>query len=299
MADAQAPRPFIGALPIARNVSPRKRAAGVPQSNEMQHDLAQRVESIRVAASRLTWAYGLCRFGAAAIVTLVAFCFVDWLLRAHDPVLRWLFTAAAVAFLAAEFTKLAWPAIRFRPGILTTARRIERQFPELGERLTSAIAFLAEPETDATAGSAELRRAVIAQAESVASDVDFRSALDRRPIVRVAALLAIAAAVPLCFLAVSPATVTLAASRLALPWRDLAWPRQHELAFVDPPARLAKGDDLELTLIDRRGSLPDDAQILIRRTSPSGARTETRPMKPLGDRVVLRLDNVTEALEYR
>src|SRR5437870_2247143 len=108
----------------------------------MQHDLAQRVQSVQAAALRLVWSYGLCRFGAAAIVTLVAFGFVDWLLRAQDPVLRWLFSAAAAALVFLEFAKLAWPAMRFRGGLIATARRIERQFPQLGERLTSAVAFL-------------------------------------------------------------------------------------------------------------------------------------------------------------
>lgn len=265
----------------------------------MQHHLAQRVEGVRAAATRLAWAYGLGRFAAAAVATVIALGLLDFALRLHDPASRWLFSAIGLAAIVFAFAKLAWPALAFVPGLVPTAQNIERRFPKLGERLTSAISFLDQAETDPTAGSSELRRAVIAQAESLAADMDFRSALDRVPVLRALGLLGGASLLGIALFLINPLTATLAVGRLAMPWRNLAWPRQHELAFVDPPRRLATGDDLELTLIDRRGSLPDDAEILIRRQTANGWLAESKPMKPLGDRVLFRLDNVTHGLEYR
>src|SRR6266436_9702485 len=114
----------------------------------MQHELAQRVESVRATATRLTWAYGLGRFAAATIATVVALGLIDFLLRLHDPASRWLFSTAAAALIVFAFTKLAWPALKFRQALIATARKIEHHFPPLGERLSSAVWFLDQSETD-------------------------------------------------------------------------------------------------------------------------------------------------------
>jgi hypothetical protein len=85
-----------------------------------------------------------------------------------------------------------------------------------------------------------------------------------------------------------------------MPWRSLPWPRRHELAFVEPPQRLATGDDFEVTLVDRRGTPPDEVQFVLREFTHRGWRTETRVMKPLGrDRLVFRLEHVTHGFAYR
>ena len=51
-------------------------------------------------------------------------------------------------------------------GLVQVAQRIEQLFPQLGQRLSSAMDFLAQDESDPTAGSADLRRAVVAEAEA-------------------------------------------------------------------------------------------------------------------------------------
>src|SRR5207248_1941411 len=124
-------------------------------------------------------------------------------------------------------------------------------------------------------------------------------ALDHWPALRALLSFCGAAALAAGLSLIDPSAAGLAIARLAMPWRDLAWPRQHELAFLQPPERLAKGDDLELTLMDRRGPLPEDTELLVRHETPSGWRTEVRPMKPVGDRVIFRLDNVTHDFQYR
>src|SRR5438067_492134 len=147
----------------------------------MPNSLSERVTAVRTVATRLVWLYGLARFVAAAVVVIGLYGLSDYLLRFNDPVARWLLSFLAGISLGWAFYKLVLPALAFRPSAIATARRIEHHFPQLGERLSSAIAFLSEAERDPTAGSANLRRAVIAQAEALSAHSDFRLALDARP----------------------------------------------------------------------------------------------------------------------
>src|SRR6476620_3617462 len=136
----------------------------------MTFSLQQRVARVGAAARRLRWVYGLARFGAAVLAIVVGLGLIDYLLRLHAPVARWLLSAVGVVLTIIAFLKLAWPAIRLRQSAVSTARRIELRFPDLGERLSSAIAFSAEAVTNPVAGSSALRQAVIAEAEAVSSE---------------------------------------------------------------------------------------------------------------------------------
>ena len=261
----------------------------------MSQSLQQRVEMVQRGARRLVWQYGLARFIAAAALLVLAAGAVDYSLRLHDPALRWLLSGAVVLCGAWLFVRLVWPVLKYRSNLVAAARHIELRFPQLGERLSSATAFLVQGKNDPTAGSADLRRAVVAEAEALAAGLDFSAALDhsasRRSVLVAAAVLVLAGAVWVVNLNVAG----LAVCRLAQPWRELPWPRRHELAFVAPAARLASGSNLELVLIDRRGKPPERVELLIRH----GSRVETKEMKPLGERLVFRLDNVTHGFEYR
>src|SRR5262245_4077671 len=265
----------------------------------MSRSLHQRVQQVQAQARRMLWQYGLARFGAALAAIVVGLGLLDYFLRPHDSLSRWILSLAAVALSIMALAKLTWPAARFVQSLVATARRIERRFPELGERLSSAIAFLAQDENAITAGSPDLRRAVIAEADALSSGLDFREALDVRPLRRAALtaglMLAFAAGLAL----LSPSAAGLAVVRLAQPWRELPWPRRHELAFDKPPERLAKGDDWELVLVDRRGSLPDDTRLELRYEHRGVWRTETRELKPVGDRMVFHQANVTHGFQYR
>jgi hypothetical protein len=265
----------------------------------MHQSLVQRVESVRTAARRLVFRYGLARFGAAVVAVTVGLGLIDYLLRPHDALLRAMFSAAAAGLAIWAFVRLCWPALCFRPSRVATARQIERRFPALRERLSSAISFAGEAESDGRAGSPELRRAVIAEAEALSVDMDFRGALDQRAVRGAVAMAAAVAGISAILALVNPAAAGLAVARLAQPWRELPWPRRHELEFAALPTRFARGEDFEFAIVDRRGVLPEHVQLLIRQETPGGWRTEAKEMKLLDNRMVFRLDNVTRAFEYR
>jgi hypothetical protein len=265
----------------------------------MPHPLIDRVEQVQAAARRLRWRYALALSATAAMLAALGLGLFDYLLRPHDVLARWLLSAVAVVAAGVAFVRFAWPVITRRERLVATARRIERHFPSLGERLSSAVAFLGQSAGDPSAGSLDLRRAVVAEADALSVDLNFRDCLDRRA-PRGAILIACAAAALIALLAIiNPPAAGLAAARLAMPWRSLPWPRRHELVFAEAPARLAIGDSFEAVIVDRRGKPPERVEMLIRSSDAGGTRVERKEMKPLGQRMVLRLDQVTHGFEYR
>ncbi len=265
----------------------------------MNHPLQTRVTATSRRASRLLWQYGLCRFIAAAVAIVAAIAALDYLLRWHDPGLRWLVSLVALLGAGLAFYFLARPVFAAHRGLIDVARRIERRFPQLGERLSSSMAFLAQSEDDPTAGSPALRRSVVAEAEALSAGLDFGQALDVGPSRRAAIAAAVVVAAAAVLALANPSAAQLALTRLALPWQEQPWPRRHELEFAKAPTRIAAGDDFEVELLDRRGTLPDVVRIELRHRAPGGTRTETHEMKRLGERMVYRLDNVAHPFDYR
>lgn len=269
--------------------------------HDMPHPLQNRVEVVRRKAIGLVRLHGLCLLALAIVAVAVVFGGLDFLLRMQDRGARSILTGGAVVALVYFVWRLAGPALRYRLGLVQVAQRIESFYPKLGERLSSAIDFLAQDEADQRAGSAGLRRAVVAEAEALSSNLDFRLAIDGRR-TRLAWLLAGSAALLATALAFVDGgrSAGLALSRLAMPWRsDLAWPRRNTLELVKRPEKVATGDDFEVELVDRSGRLPDAVRMQLRYATPTGTRTETKEMKPLTDRMIFRLDNVTQGFDYR
>lgn len=265
----------------------------------MSHPLQERVQQVAQRVSRLAWLYVWGRFAIGLLLVIFAACVVDCFLRAHDPGIRIIVSLSVLAVLGWLFNRLVLQSRGRSPSLVQLAQRIERRFPELGERLSSAIAFLAQDEKDVYSGSADLRRTVVAEAEALTTDLDFQLAVDARQPRRVMQVLLVVVISLLAIGAAFSSASRLALARLVLPWQDREWPARHSLAFENAPEKLAAGDNFELELLDRNGPLPAEVQIQIRREVDGRKRTESKEMKLLGDRMTFRLDNVTQPFEYR
>lgn len=250
-----------------------------------------------MARRTLRWIAGL-RLVTAIVAAVLLAGLVDWTVRAQEPLLRWSLSLLVLAGIVAVAFRWAWPAFRANWSRIATARRIEQRFPELKHRLTSAVAFAAGDQNDQLAGSLELRRAAIAEAEALAVHADFTEVLDQRPLRR-AALVATGAICVLAVVAAAlPISSAIAARRLFMPWAAVNWPLRHSLAFEHETTQLAAGDDFEARVLDRNGRLPDNVQLQVR-FEGGNRRFETFDMKPLGERMVYRLDNVSQPFSYR
>src|SRR5439155_1974736 len=141
----------------------------------------QRIASLQ---SRLVWrrrAVAVCWIGATAVAAALVLGLIDYLVRFNDPGLRIMATAALAA-------AVAWAAYRFwylpkqqclAP--LVVARRVEARFPQLHDSLASAVEFLSQSQHDQTAGSAQLRRLVIADVQNKIDALPLDDVIERGP----------------------------------------------------------------------------------------------------------------------
>jgi hypothetical protein len=263
------------------------------------HPLSQKIASLQ---GQLVWrrrAVAACWVGATAIATALVLGSIDYLVRFNDPGLRVMSTAALAA-------AVAWAAYRFwylpkqqRLAPLVVARRVEARFPQLHDSLASAVEFLSQSEHDETAGSAQLRRLVIADVQNKIEALPLDDVIERGPLRKASVSIAIAIlAVALC-LVIEPSSVRTALARLVAPLGSTQWPRQHHLEFREVPTQLAAGQALELELFDSAGPLPNDVTLEYAIGRSGGRDVTSEPMKRAGDVMVARRENVTQSFAFR
>ncbi len=114
---------------------------------------------------------------------------------------------------------------------LDIALKIEQRWPGLNDRLASTIQFLRLAKDDERYGSPALRAATVRQAIEETRSIDFREAIEYRPILRAAGLASAAVAMGLLIAFSAPASSRLALRRLFVPWAGDRWPQQTHLAL--------------------------------------------------------------------
>ena len=266
----------------------------------MLHPLESKIAQLRRLARRRLVVYGLSWFVAAGLGAAALLATADYLIRFRDPGVRVILTLTLVAVLVWASYRFLYRAVTVRLSDVDLARRLQRRFPELNDGLASAIEFLKQSEDDPTAGSPELRRAVISRTTADVEPLEFADAINRRP-ARRAAIVAVAACLVVGIVAaVDPLTVQIAVARLASPLGKVAWPREYYLKMKDRVDRVALGQAFEIEVVDAFGSeLPSNTRIFYRFQRPDGSTAdESEPMRPRGDAMIARRENVTRPFSY-
>ena len=271
----------------------------------MSHPLQQRIHALRRRVVRLLAIRGLSVIVAAVLGTVIALGGIDYLLRFRDRGVLVVFAVAVLGVFAWTGYQAVrrWLLLKARLGDTDVALHVEACFPAVKDRLASAVEFLRQPEDDAAAGSAAMRRAAIAQASAASEDLDFGAVLDRRPALR-SALAALVVGLLAVFLTAADAAATRTAlARLAFPLGTADWPQRTHLGLRPPlkPIVVIRGQPLEVEVIDTKDApLPPDCRIHYRLTDAQGrTREESEPMQWLGKAMVARRENVTAPLEFR
>ncbi|MEX2316094.1 MAG: hypothetical protein WD669_03010 [Pirellulales bacterium] len=236
---------------------------------------------------------------ATVVAAALVLGLVDYWLRFTDRGLRWIATALLAATVGWAIYRWWYVPSRRQLAPLGVARQIEAKFPQLRDALASAVEFLQQAEDDPTAGSAQLRRIVVAEAATAVDELPLDTVIDRGPLRRAASWAAVVlAALAVCF-ALDAAAVGTALARLVAPFGQTEWPREHYLEFRDPPTRLAVGQTFEAVLIDRSGHLPDDVLIKYRTADRGKRESLSEPMTRVGDVMVARRENVGQSFSFR
>jgi hypothetical protein len=267
----------------------------------MAHPLNERIGAIRRRVRTLVLVHALSWLVATVVATIVALGLLDYLIHFQDRGIRTIASLAVLGVAAAVLYRYVWTALVTQLNDVELALRVERRFPELKGRLASTIQFLGTREDDPEAGSAALRRHVVAETVVQAEPLDFGEAVDARAI---ALPTLVAAAV--CLLAgacyfVAPESSQLALARLANPFGDTAWPKVNHLAFKQPVGRVALGQRFEVELVDQFGEeLPADARIHFRfEGAGQEAAERSEPMKMVGGAVLASIEQVSRPFAYR
>jgi hypothetical protein len=238
---------------------------------------------------------------AGVLALVLGLCLIDYAVRFRDRGVLVIFAVSVLGVFAWGVHRL-WG--RFRAASLgdtELALQIEACFPTLKDRLASAVEFLKQPENDACAGSAAMRRAAIAQAAAQCDEIDFGAVLNLRPAFRAAL-----ASLAVCLLAaglvlMNPAAARTALSRLVLPLGSDVWPQKTHLQLKNRVERIARGQPLEIEVVDSRDAqLPAICRVHFRLHDAQGKMSEeSETMHPLGAAMIARRENMSRSLEFR
>ena len=270
----------------------------------MSHPLQQQIGNVRGRILRLVLIHGLSWVVGGVLLAVMLTGLADFLVRFEDRGLRVMATLVVFGVLTWTSYRYLFVGLRVRLGNVELARRLGREFPNLGDALPSAVEFLGQSEDDPTAGSPALRRAVITQTTAHAGRLDFRRAIHGERTLR--ALLGAVATIILAtiFVALDPVSSRIAVARLANPFGADAWMRSTRLAILDdglPAQTLARGDIFEVEVIDaERGNLQASAKIHYRFDEPGGKVSGyTRVLRVVDSRLVAQRRNVMQSFSYR
>ncbi len=181
---------------------------------------------------------------ASTVALFLMLAVADYLIRWHDPGMRVIWSLLALLAVGWSVYRFFSLPLSCRLDNLDVAQRIERRFPQLGDRLSNAVEFLSQKEDQPHAGSAALRRAVVARATSEVEGLNLTDAINRHPLARAALAAGVACSMVAVLALLDGSAVSTSLARLANPLGEHDWPRTTVLQVVDPP-RL---DSLEITL---------------------------------------------------
>lgn len=253
---------------------------------------------MRQKAYRLLLVQRLGEWGALMLTVILVVGVIDYLVQIQAPALRVMVYGSVLGTTGATLLHwVIWPSLRQRSPELHVAQLIERRFPQLQGRLSSALAFLGDCAPQSATGSPALQQSVIVETGRIMGTMNVLDSLEGRRARQAAVLLATACAVTLLVSALNPPAAALVARRLILPLGDQAWPRWNRLEFQDVPRLLARGSDFEAELVCRNQHLPRTAVLEVRF---AGSDDVTKHMLRRNDgRIIARLENVGQGFSYR
>ncbi|WDI43269.1 DUF4175 family protein [Bremerella sp. P1] len=265
----------------------------------VHHLVVQRVEEARRGAMRRVRLRGTAWGLAAGMLLLLGMALFDYLLRQDDIGTRWFLSLITLGGLV--FAVIWWmvPAWNWSPSLQQIAQRIEQFFPELRDKISSALFFLEQDEQDAAGSSIYFRRKHISEMADTLTYTDLSVALNRHLATKALYALGGVIFVTLSVLLFSPQQFGTAVSRLAMPWKSIEWPRQNNLALVDPPKVVPLGGRAVIEVEDLNRNLPEMVELQVRYEADGRPMTHPMQLDLEANRMVYQLDGIQRAFEFR
>lgn len=175
---------------------------------------------------------------------------------------------------------------------------VEREYPQLNDRLISAVQLVREPlDPEGRHASPELVRALVAEAAELSRGIDFGRVLVRRHVLRAAAAAGAVAAVFAGLALWNPQDMaSIYARRMA--GLDVKWPRRTHLHVLDFPDRRRvwpRGEDLPVA-VAYTGARPK--KVVLRYRFRTGETGQERMIPLSGDRFQFLFTRLTGPFEF-
>jgi hypothetical protein len=226
---------------------------------------------------------GACAWALCTLLLLALACYhADrvWVLTASARELWRASVVAAAALVGAGLVLAA--LLRPLPDRLLAAH-VERRFPSLRERLLTSVEMLpAVAADDGSEGfSVPLARALLEETHGAAAGLDFRRAVDRRPLARALVVCALVLSVVGLDALIAPAAFAVWLSRMAHPRAGIA-PFFTTRVWLAPSAEiLPRGAPLAVR-VETEGAPADHAALLYRPSADRAAGWTRVPLAPAG-----------------
>lgn len=273
--------------------------ANKSNNRPVHHLVVQRVEEARRGAMRRVRLRGTAWGLVAGMLLLLGMALFDYLLRQDDVGTRWFLSLLTLGGLLFAIVWWIVPAWKWSPSLQQIAQRIEQFFPELRDKISSALFFLEQNEDDAAGSSVYFRRKHISEMADTLTYTDLSVALNRHLATKAVYALLGVVFVTISVLLFSPQQFRTAVARLAMPWSNIEWPRQNNLALVDPPKVVPLGGRAVIEVEDLNRNLPEMVELQVRYEADGRPMTHPMQFDLEANRMVYQLDGIQRAFEFR
>lgn len=265
----------------------------------MAHSLQRQIDAIARRARHLLILHGLCWFIVVVFSAAFVCGWLDYAFQLQDRGVRIILSVMFVLTMIWSWWRFVVPSFRRRFSDLEVAQRVEQRFPQLGDRLSSSLAFLSGDKAASQTESTGLQRSVISQTEALVRPLRLDECLDPQAtrhaiLVCIPLLLAIG-----CICAFDVESTSLALRRLTSPWSGELWPRWNSLEIANAPQQIAFGQNFSLEVKDKRNRLPESATLHLWFDGDAEGEEEMVSMRRADRRFQHTRDNITRAFKYR
>jgi len=269
------------------------------QSDVVDHPIIEKLTSARRTVINRVRLRGTL-WGLVSLVSIwLAMSLLDYILRQDDAGTRWFLSVCIYGAIGSAIAWLVLPAWRWQPTLSQIAKRIETFFPDLKDKVSSALFFLQQSEEDARGSSSYMRRRHVNLVSDTLSYTDLSVALNRNLTHRSMYGLGLVVLLLIWLGIFAPQFVTIATSRLAMPWESISWPRTNRLAMVDPPSVVSQGARAVFYVEDQNLQLPEYVELQVRKQDEPTVSTFPMQHDVGSQQMVYQLEAVQQDFEYR
>ena len=267
---------------------------------QVRRELLNGAGGLAAKAGRVMRWQAMLTWFSVGLVTLLVLLLADVLLRREELGLRVLSLAAWLLVLAWFAFKLLRPAWRFSLTPVQAVQWLERERPDLGHQLSTAVELSGLSASDSRYGSSRFREAALRAWSERGQSLNWPAHIQQRGLRRALGLLFIACGAFAAVAVVWPSEMRVALARFTVPWASNAWPRRDHLQIVQLPTVIADGSELQLEVIDERPPLPDGVELQVRGVGPDGGdNVRSFETTLVGDVAVGNLPTMNAAFEVR